>query len=240
MDPNDNVAPFEADAAKGGGYVYTTSERLSSRLATQRTTDIILERGAFSGRSVLDVGCGDGHFTMKWWDQGQPKRLAGMDAAKSAIDAANAKKGARNIEFTVGDAHKLPWADNSFDLVLLQSVLHHDDDPGDMIREAFRVAPEVLIHEPNGNNLALKVIERVSKYHREHKERSYWWWQFNRWVKKAGGRIVFRRYAGFVPMFCSDGMAKFTKQIEPMLEHMPVLNAMGCAIVLIHAVRPKS
>lgn len=239
MNHDDNVAPFEKDAAVGGGYVYTKSSQLSSQMATKRTTDLILERDVFSGRKVLDLGCGDGHFTRKWWDLGRPKELIGVDAAKSAVEVANTNKGLRDIQFIVADAHHLPFGANSFDVVLMQSVLHHDDDPGDMIREAFRIAPEILIHEPNGNNVGLKLIERTSKYHIEHKEKSYWWFQFNRWISNVGGQIVFRKYGGFVPMFCPDRYARFSKKVEPYLEVTPIINSLMCAVVVIHAVRKK-
>jgi hypothetical protein len=49
--------------------------------------------------------------------------------------------------------------------------LHHDDDPQDMIREAFRLAPEILIHGRNADNLSLKIIEKTSSYHRQHREK---------------------------------------------------------------------
>ena len=66
------IEVFDNDVLEKGGYVYTTSEQLSSRMATQRTTDIILDTGCFIGKSVLDMGCGDGFFTIKIFDHGKP------------------------------------------------------------------------------------------------------------------------------------------------------------------------
>ena len=147
-------------------------------------------------------------FQCKFGTSGSPRKLIGVDAAEQAIKVANANKQQRPIQFIAGDAHKLPWPDNSFDVVLIQSILHHDDDPQDMIREAFRLAPEILIHEPNGNNLGLKIIEKTSRYHREHHEKSYTFIQMNRWIKKVGGKAIYHQFAGFVPMFCADGLAR--------------------------------
>lgn len=234
---NENFEVFNRDIEEHGTYLYTSVDRMSARMATQRTTDIILEANRFAGRSVLDLGCGDGYYTLKWWDQGKPRELVGVDAAAKAIELADKKKGDRPIRFQVGDAHHLPFPDNSFDLVLIQSILHHDDDPGDIIREAFRVAPEILIHEPNGNNLGLKMIEKVSRYHREHGERSYSSRLMARWIDEAGARVTYRRFAGFVPMFCSDWMAKLTKAVEPLVEACPLVKMAGCAVVVIVARR---
>lgn len=240
MPQNPRVDVFDQDVLNIGGYVYTTSTRLSSRLATQRTIDIILQAGYFENRAILDMGCGDGHFTLHFWDTGKPRSLSGVDAAAQAIKSANKNKENRPINFLVGDAHHLPYADNSFDLVLIQSILHHDHDPKDMIREAFRLAPIILIHEPNGNNQGLKVIERVSPYHREHGEKSYNTFQFRKWIRETGGELIYHKFAGFVPMFCPDWVAKLTKMIEPIIENTPFLRDLACSVVVLVAKRAST
>lgn len=234
---NPNVDVFDRDAESYGGYLYTTRNQLSSRLATRRTMKAILAADCFTGRSVLDMGCGDGFYSIQIWDSGSPRKLIGVDAAEQAIKVANANKQQRPVQFIVGNAHRLPWPDNSFDVALIQSILHHDDDPQDMIREVFRLAPEMLIHEPNGNNLGLKITEKTSHYHREQREKSYTSIQMNRWIKKVGGKIIYRQFAGFVPMFCTDGLARVMKLIEPVLERIPLVKAYGCAVVVLKATR---
>lgn len=237
---NRNVDPFNRDAESHGGYLYTATDSLSSVLATSRSTETILDVGRFAGRSVLDIGCGDGYYTLRFWDYGKPRSMIGLDAASSAIEVANRNKGTRLIEFQVGDAHHLPYPDDSFDLVLIQSILHHDDNPLDVIREAFRVAPEILVHEPNGNNLGLKLIEKISHYHREHGEKSYSSWLMRRWVEQAGGRITRRRFVGFVPMFCPDWLARTMKSIEPAIERAPVVSKMLCSVYVLTARRTRN
>ncbi len=239
MDPvNPNVEIFNQDAVSNAGYLYTTNTRLSSRLATGRSMDIILQTGCFTGRSVLDLGCGDGYYTIQFWDRGKPKSLIGVDAADRAIELANTNKQDRPIQFAVGDVHRLPYPDNSFELVLVQSILHHDDNPLGIIKEAFRLAPRILVHEPNGNNVGLKVIEKTSRYHREHNEKSYTSPQLTGWIKQAGGRIVHKRFAGFVPMFCPDWLARAMKVTERAVEHLPLVRALGCSVIVLVAERP--
>jgi len=234
---NTNVEPFEKDAACQGGYRYTATERLSCRLATGRSLDAILATGQLAGRSVLDMGCGDGFYTIQYWDRGRPRALTGVDAAAAAIRVANEKKQQRPIRFDAADVHALPFPNNSFDLALVQSILHHDDEPADILREAFRVAPVILIHEPNGNNFGLKVLEKTSRYHREHGEKSYRLRQLVRWIVEAGGEVQSRCFAGFVPMFSPDWLARAMKAVEPALERLPGLRALGCAVVVLVARR---
>ncbi len=133
-----------------------------------------------------------------------PSKLVAVDLAANAIAVATQQQGSRSIVFEFGETHHLQYSDNSFDIVLIQSIIHHDDVPSDIIREAFRLAPEILIHEPNGNNFGLKLIEQMPPYHRQHRERSYSFRQMNNWIENAGRHITSYRFAGFVPMFCPD------------------------------------
>jgi ubiquinone/menaquinone biosynthesis C-methylase UbiE len=232
-----NVDVFDRDAEINKGYYYTKSVRLSCRLATQRSMDAILATASLCNRSVVDIGCGDGFYTIRFWDRAQPKSMVGLDPASHAIAVANTNKENRPVQFLVGDAHKLPFPTNSFDVALVQSILHHDDNPKDVIREAFRVAPEIVIHEPNGNNLGLKIIEKLSAYHREHNEKSYSSGLLRQWIEESGGTVASQRFAGFVPMFCPSVIARTMKALEPVVEALPLVNKFGCAVTVIVARR---
>jgi len=231
----ESVEVFNRDASANASYGYTTGLRLSSRMATQRSIEATTHTAEFTGRSVLDLGCGDGFYTARIWDVARPRTLVALDAALAAVRVAASKLGERPVRFLAADGHRLPFRDGAFDVVLLQSILHHADNPEQMVREALRVASRVVVHEPNGNNLGLKVIERVSKYHLEHRERSYTPRRVGRWFSDAGGAVVSCRFAGFVPMFCPDFLARLMKRLEPLVERLPVVNAMGCAVYVMVA-----
>ena len=233
MSVEKKISSFNRDAERYGGYLYTTNIPLSARLATQRTTDIILQAVSFKGCSVLDVGCGDGFYTIRFFDAGSPRMIVGIDAAEKAIQIAEKNKQGRAIQFVKGDALQLPFPDNSFDYVLIQSILHHSDDPLKIIREGFRVAPQILIHEPNGNNFGLKIIEKLSPYHREHLEKSYSSYRIKNWIKTGGGEVIFEKFAGFVPMFCPNLIARSMKSLEPSIERIPLIKSLACAVYVV-------
>ncbi len=94
-----DVEVFNQDATSNTGYLYTTNTNLSSQLATQRTIDLILQTGCFANRSILDLGCGDGFYTIKFWDQGKPGAMVGIDAASKALEVANRNKEDRPNKF---------------------------------------------------------------------------------------------------------------------------------------------
>jgi ubiquinone/menaquinone biosynthesis C-methylase UbiE len=207
-------------------------------MATATQCESVMVFDSLRDKNILEMGCGDGFYTFQYWDRSHPKSFTGVDAAPNAVELIRRNAGDRPMTFETGDCHKLRFEDNSFDIVLVQGVLHHDGRPWDMIREAFRIAPEVLILEPNGNSPALKVIEKVSPYHREHGERSYRSATLRRWIQEAGGTVVRERFSGFVPMFCPDWIARGMKRLEPIVEATPAVRAVCCSLYVVLGRRP--
>jgi ubiquinone/menaquinone biosynthesis C-methylase UbiE len=191
----------------------------------------------FKGKRILDLGSGDGTYTKELFDRGEPSSIHGIDPSKKAIEIAKEKYGEERITFTIGNADSLPYAANSFDLVHIRGVLHHMDNPAIALKEALRVAAVVLLIEPNGYNLGVKIIEKLSRYHREHREKSYTSYQIRNWIRNAGGEVTCERFAGFVPMFCPDRLAKVMKAIEPAVERVPIVNFLACSVAALVAKR---
>lgn len=98
-----------------------------------------------SKRTVLDVGCGMGHWTRIiaphlphgatiYGVDTDPKWLHTASDWTSAISSRGI-----NLHVKHGDAMSLPFADASFDFVTCQTVLIHVNDPVHAIREMLRV-----------------------------------------------------------------------------------------------------
>jgi len=96
-----------------------------------------------------------------------------------------------------------------------------------------RQFPAVLALEPNGYNPVMKVIEKVSIYHREHDEKSYWPPTLNNWFERNGYSVVSQRFFGIVPYFCSTPLARSLKFAEPMFEMAPIVRHLACGTNLI-------
>ena len=225
--------PFDRDSALHGGFIYTTNAPLSSQIANRRLS---LATREIKAREILDIGCGDGTYTVELLAKDPPPvRVVGLDPAGEAIKVAAARSRDPRVSFLVGSAYALPFADRTFDCAYLRGVLHHMQTPEVAVREALRVAREIVIIEPNGYNPVLKLIERASRYHREHDERSYSSARIRRWITAAGGRVSRLSYVGLVPFFCPDRAARTLKRLEPLAEGTPGLRQLACAVSVIVA-----
>ena len=232
-------APFDKDVAHNEGYLYTTNPSLSSCIAAQRHSDAIFATVDFSGKCVIDIGCGDGTYSVELYDRGKPCSIFALDPAPKAIEVARQRIGGRNITCTTESAYYIPCSESTFDIAYLRGVLHHMDRPFDALKEALRVASTIVVLEPNGYNIALKVIEKMSRYHREHGEKSYPPFKIDRWVHELGARVSSRDWMCLVPFFCPDWFARAMRSVEPLVEATPLVNRVACGAYLMVASKEK-
>jgi SAM-dependent methyltransferase len=230
--------PFNNDVVANKGFLYTTNAPLSSRLANGRLSEIAREKMPVAGLDLVDVGCGDGTYTLEFLELPvAPRRLVGLDPAAEAVRLASDRTKDPRVSFCVGSAYELPFAADEFHWAHLRGVLHHMEKPAVAIKEAFRVARQILIIEPNGYNPVLKVIEKASPYHRQHDERSYTSKKIASWIQAGGGRVVSVSHVGLVPFFCPAPAARLLKTFEPVVESIPGLRLISCAVSVIVAQR---
>jgi len=116
----------------------------------------------FHCRRLADIGCGKGMMGLKLAAFLSPgAQVYGLDLERKYIKAAKQTVKQRNpapdvhFHFEEGDAHQLPYADQSMDLTLCQTLLIHVEDPAAVIGEMIRTTRPggwVVAMEPN--NLA--------------------------------------------------------------------------------------
>lgn len=93
-----------------------------------------------AGGRMLDIGTGTGRVLELLAPR--VRQALGIDASKAMLALARARlsgPGFEHCSVRLADMYRLPLADQSFDTVVLQMVLHHAEDPAGAMREATRV-----------------------------------------------------------------------------------------------------
>ncbi|MEZ4860953.1 MAG: class I SAM-dependent methyltransferase [Caldilineaceae bacterium] len=93
-----------------------------------------------ANRDVLEIGVGMGADHVEW-ARNEPRSLTGVDLTQRAVEHTRQRLATYGLtsDVRIGDAEKLPFADNSFDIVYSWGVLHHSPDTPQAIREVYRV-----------------------------------------------------------------------------------------------------
>ena len=93
--------------------------------------------------AILDVGAGEG-FTLEMFRENHiGERLEGIEYMDEALKFA--KRLHPQVKIKKGNIYELPYAANSFDLVICNEVLEHLDDPKKALNELKRVTKKYLI-----------------------------------------------------------------------------------------------
>lgn len=106
-----------------------------------RELKTLLKRVSLAGKEVLEVGCGDGRLTYKYFSKA--KKVIAIDPLRKSIAAAkrDVPAGPTRPDFRVGRAEKLAFPAASFDVVFFTWSLCCIDIPamGRSMDEAWRV-----------------------------------------------------------------------------------------------------
>jgi SAM-dependent methyltransferase len=226
-----NIARFNRDVAEFGGYAYSATDRLSSRLANARVSAAVDEAArhvGLRGKRVLDVGCGDGSYTLELLAY-EPAFLMGIEPAPLAAErAAQRGAGLANVAFRNLGIEGIETMTETFDVAVLRGVLHHLPDVERGIDIVCRHVDWAIVVEPNGLNPVLKLLEKFSRYHIEHEERSFIPSRLDRMFEACGATRESAEFLSIVPYLCPDWIARILGFFEPVVEAVPLLNRIGC------------
>lgn len=105
----------------------------------RRAEKIIEGLSLKNGERVVDLGCGTGYYLFLLSNLPIKLNLTGFDNDQSAMAEAQASFKDKNINFVLGDLHKMPFVENSFDKAVMSEVLEHVVNDELALKEVFRV-----------------------------------------------------------------------------------------------------
>jgi ubiquinone/menaquinone biosynthesis C-methylase UbiE len=196
--------------------------------------------GSLDGLAVLDVGCGDGTLALSTSRHGA-RRVSGCDPDVRMVTRAQAQamREEHYVDLVVARSQRLPYGDQSFDVVFCNTVLTFIVDPDVAVREMTRVL------RPGG----LLVIGDLGRW-------SYWaarrrirgWFGARLWraarfrsakelaavISDAGLTIDAIRSAIFFPPWTSAAQL-----MAPFDLHLGRATTFGAAFVAVQATKPR-
>ena len=113
------------------------------------------------GKTLLEIGCGDGRLTALL--AGKAEAITAIDPDENSIEAA--RRNINGVNFRVGSGEELDFASETFDIVLFSYSLHHQDCIK-ALAEAKRVVRQdgqILIIDPNHDGEFTRLVSIFEK-----------------------------------------------------------------------------
>ncbi len=117
----------------------------------------------FQGASLLEIGCGMGTDLLQFARGGA--RCTGIDLTPRSVEITRHRFELYGLagDFLIGDGERLPFRDESFDVVYSNGVLHHTPDTERAVREVHRLlrrggTAKVMLYHKNSLNYWYRII----------------------------------------------------------------------------------
>ena len=133
-------AAFDLRAARRYDAWYASSEGMKVAASEEALLGELLGRFPGAG-SLLEVGCGTGHFSR--WFARQGLAVVGLDVGQAMLAVAGERAG--GPRYAAGSALSLPFTDGAFDLVAFVTSLEFIGERTRALQEAARVARRGIV-----------------------------------------------------------------------------------------------
>jgi len=188
--------------------------------------------GLDGNSKVLELGCGEGLFARHFLAP-RFKHVDAFEISSAAVERARSEYAAENVTFEVRDVVKVEYGPEDYwDGVFLVGFVHHVKNfTPEIIARLARVTSNVIVLEPNGDNLIRKMLE-LSPSYRAAGEDSF---NLNRLVdifQSNGFSLMHKKSINFVPQFCPLWLLPVLRKMEKIIEPSKSLNALCSTHVL--------
>lgn len=196
--------------------------------------------GSLSGLRLLDVGCGDGAYSIHAGRLGAT--VTGLDISPAMLDAARRRADAAgvSVEWREGRAEALPFPAAEFDVVIAVTVLCWVSDPAAAVREMSRVLRPggVIVIGELGRYSLWAWVRRVRGWFGDRfwREAHFWTASELRCLVNSA-RLEFDKVRGAVYYPPPITMAKL---LAPLDTQLSKVTSIGAAFLCIGASKPPS
>jgi SAM-dependent methyltransferase len=213
-------------AERGAEQIWNWESPAGKRRWARRVR--MLSKHLVPGMSVLELGCGTGHFTRELARSGA--EIVAIDVSPELMEIARANCSAPNVRFQIQNAYELPYADAIFDSVVGSSVLHHLEVTS-ALREIHRVLKPggaIYFTEPNMLNPQIAIQKNVPWIKRRlgdsPNETAFFRWPLGRLLEASGYREVQIDPFDFLHPKTPVPLIHRLDSLGRFLEHVPVIS----------------
>jgi len=180
------------------------------------------------GMTVLELGCGAGHFTQELVRSGA--YIVAIDVSPELLEIARNNCSAPNVQYQLENAYELRYDDAVFDSVVGSSVLHHLEIEK-ALRDVYRVlrsAGTIFFTEPNMLNPQIAVQKNIPWIKRRlgdsPDETAFFRWPLRRLLEETGYRDIRIDPFDFLHPKTPNPLIYSVNQLGRFLEKLPVVS----------------
>ena len=127
----------ESIPTPGAIFYNATVAKILRKPETKIANDVVAKMGK---GTILDLGSGTGYLSIEIARRSPGLQVYGIDLSRQMVKIARRRaRGVDNARFVFGNAAKLPFKDNSIDLVISTGASHHWKTPRMVFDECYRV-----------------------------------------------------------------------------------------------------
>jgi len=161
------------------------------------------------GETLLDVGCGTGHFSRLFAEQGL--QVTGLDPDRSMLEYAKLQN--HHLDYRYGSATELPFENNTFERSMAITSLCFVEPASKALQEMWRVSRQ---------SLTLGLLNRKSLLYREKYNKSAYagarwdtWEDAQKWISELAPPAGYLTYKTAVFIPSGSRMAKLVEHLMP-------------------------
>jgi len=224
--------------ADGGAEAIWNWDSAAGKKRAQRRAELIVSHAKIKKTDkILEIGCGTGLFTGKIVDLTGATDITAIDISPELLEMAKAKYKVPN--FVLGDAMKLSYPDNSFDVIFGSSVLHHLDMEKTCV-ELFRVLKKdgrIIFAEPNMINPQIAIQKNVPFIKEwlgdSPDETAINRWKFKKMLFRVGYTDIKIFPYDFLHPIVPSFLVNFTEKFGKIIEKVPVLKEIAGSVIIL-------
>lgn len=181
----------------------------------------------------LDVGCGTGMLAARLQDDGY--QMSGIDPSEGMLGMLAKRE--PSVDRVVGSGTRLPFDEDSFDLVVTVAALHHiaaagavRQTLGEMVR-VCRPGGRLVVWDHNPKNPYWRILMRRVPQD-DGSERLIGEPEITEGIRGAGGRVLASDRLGFVPEFVPERVMPAAQRVERAVERSPARRICAHNVIL--------